>query len=124
MYYATMLIGDSQTMTSEAAVLGTPAIRCNTFVGRIHYLEEEEHSYQLTYGFRPEHSEQMFAKIQDLLSMGTESLKTEWNIRRQRLLQDKIDYTKFLIWYVENYSASVKEAKDEATNDEFWHSFK
>jgi len=28
LYYATMFIGDSQTMTAEAAVLGTPAIRC------------------------------------------------------------------------------------------------
>lgn len=124
MYYATMLIGDSQTMTSEAAVLGTPAIRCNTFVGRIHYLEEEEHSYQLTYGFRPEHSEQMFAKIQDLLSMGTESLKTEWNIRRQRLLQDKIDYTKFLTWFVENYPQSTQEAQGKPAIDIFWQQFR
>ena len=62
MYYATLFVGDSQTMTSEAAVLGTPSIRCNTFVGRIHYLEEEEHRYGLTYGFRPEESERMFAR--------------------------------------------------------------
>ena len=41
-YYATMFVGDSQTMTSEAAVLGTPAIRCNSFVGNISYLEEED----------------------------------------------------------------------------------
>lgn len=65
MYYATMLVGDSQTMTSEAAVLGTPAIRCNTFVGRIHYLEEEEHKYNLTYGFCPQQSEAMFQKIEE-----------------------------------------------------------
>jgi len=43
LYYSTMFIGDSQTMTSEAAVLGTPAIRNNSFVGRISYLEEQEH---------------------------------------------------------------------------------
>ena len=106
MYYATMLVGDSQTMTSEAAVLGTPAIRCNTFVGRIHYLEEEEHKYGLTYGFRPDQSEAMFQKIEELLSMP--NLKQEWQIRRQKMLSEKIDYAQFLTWFIENYPESRK----------------
>ena len=105
-YFATMLVGDSQTMTSEAAVLGTPAIRCNTFVGRIHYLEEEEHKYGLTYGFRPEQSEEMFQKIEELLSMP--NLKEEWQVRRQRMLSEKIDYAQFLAWFIENYPESQK----------------
>ena len=104
MYYATMFVGDSQTMTSEAAVLGTPAIRCNTFVGRIHYLEEEEHKYGLTYGFRPEQSEAMFSKIDELLSMS--DLKAEWQRRRQVMLSEKIDYSAFLTWFIENYPES------------------
>lgn len=95
LYYATMFVGDSQTMTSEAAVLGTPSIRCNTFVGRIHYLEEEEHRYHLTYGFRPENSEAMFARVNELLAMGTAALKAEWAKRREVLLKEKIDYTGF-----------------------------
>ena len=106
MYYATMLVGDSQTMTSEAAVLGTPAIRCNTFVGRIHYLEEEEHKYNLTYGFRPEQSEAMFQKIEELLSMP--DLKQEWQSRRQKMLSEKIDYAQFLTWFIENYPESKR----------------
>lgn len=110
MYYATMLVGDSQTMTSEAAVLGTPAIRCNTFVGRIHYLEEEEHKYGLTYGFRPDETEKMFEKIEELLAMP--NLKEEWQIRRQKMLSEKIDYTRFLTWFVENYPESRKIMKD------------
>jgi len=109
-YYATMLVGDSQTMTSEAAVLGTPAIRCNTFVGRIHYLEEEEHKYGLTYGFRPNHSEEMFQKIEELLSMP--DLKEEWQRRRQNMLSEKIDYASFLTWFIENYPDSQKLMKD------------
>lgn len=102
--YATMLIGDSQTMTSEAAVLGTPAIRSNSFVGRIAYLEEEENIYGLTYGYRPNESEKMFAKIEDLLSMP--NLEEEWHKRRQNMLKDKIDVTSFLVWFVENYPES------------------
>lgn len=112
MYYATMLVGDSQTMTSEAAVLGTPAIRCNTFVGRIHYLEEEEHKYGLTYGFRPEEAEKMFEKIEDLLAMP--DLKEEWQTRRQKMLSEKIDYSRFLSWFVENYPESKKIMKHDS----------
>lgn len=122
MYYATMLVGDSQTMTSEAAVLGTPAIRCNTFVGRIHYLEDEEHTYHLTYGFRPEQSEQMFSKIESLLAEGTDALKQEWTVRRQRLLQDKIDYTAFLVWFVEHYPESVRVSREGDAG--FWGQFR
>ena len=109
MYYATMLVGDSQTMTSEAAVLGMPAIRCNTFVGRIHYLEEEEHKYGLTYGFRPDDAEKMFEKIEELLAIP--NLKEEWQTRRQKMLSEKIDYTQFLTWFVENYPESRKVMK-------------
>ena len=119
MYYATMLVGDSQTMTSEAAVLGTPAIRCNTFVGRIHYLEEEEHKYDLTYGFRPEQSEAMFQKIEELLSMP--NLKHEWQRRRQKMLSEKIDYAQFLTWFIENYPESSIIMKD---NPEYQWRFK
>ncbi len=104
MYYATMLVGDSQTMTSEAAVLGTPAIRNNTFCGRISYLEEEEHKYGLTYGFLPSNSDEMFAKIEELLAMP--NLKEEWAIRRAKMLAEKIDTTAFFIWFIENYPAS------------------
>ena len=110
LYYATMFVGDSQTMTSEAAVLGTPAIRCNTFVGRIHYLEEEEHKYGLTYGFRPENSEAMFQRIDELLAMP--NLKEEWQTRRQKMLSEKIDYASFLAWFIENYPESRKILKD------------
>lgn len=119
MYYATMLVGDSQTMTSEAAVLGTPAIRCNTFVGRIHYLEEEEHKYNLTYGFRPDQSEDMFQKIEELLSMP--GLKQEWQLRRQKMLSEKIDYAQFLTWFIENYPESRKVMKE---NPDYQYRFK
>ena len=122
LYYATMFVGDSQTMTSEAAVLGTPSIRCNTFVGRIHYLEEEEHRYHLTYGFRPENSETMFARVNELLAMGTAALKAEWAKRRAVLLSEKIDYTAFLTWFIENYPQSVDVVR--TADMSFWEKFK
>jgi len=114
--YATMLISDSQTMSSEAAMLGTPSLRMNSFVGRISYLEEQEHRYQLTFGFKPEQASQMFSKIDELLKMP--NLKEEWQARRMKMLSEKIDVTSFMVWFVENYpeSAHVMKANPEYQN--------
>jgi len=38
--FASMYIGVSQIVTVEASVLGVPCMCCNTFVGRITYIEE------------------------------------------------------------------------------------
>lgn len=111
MYYATMLIGDSQTMTSEAAVLGTPAVKCNSFAGRLAVPNELEQKYGLCYSFLPEQHEAFFAKIDELLVIP--DLKGEWQSRRQRMLGDKIDYTEFLVWFVGNYPQSKKIAMEQ-----------
>ena len=107
LYYATLFIGDSQTMASEAAVLGTPSIRCNSFAGKISYLEEEEHKYGLTFGFTPNQFDQVLDKINELLNLP--DLKGEWKNRQRRLLNDKIDVTSFWLWFIENYPESKKE---------------
>lgn len=107
LFYATMLVSDSQTMTVEAAVLGTPAIRCNSFVGRCSIIEEIQHKYGLTYGFLPQDSEQMFAKISELLS--DEDLDAEWQRRRARMLEDKIDLTAWMVDLVDRYPQSLAD---------------
>jgi uncharacterized protein len=99
--FATLLVSDSQTMTAEAAILGTPAIRCNTFVGRISYLEELEHRYQLTYGFRPEDEGKMYAFIINLLDQ--HNLSEIWQQRRDKMLAEKIDVNAWMINFVESY---------------------
>lgn len=106
MYYASLYVGDSQTMTSEAAVLGVPALRCNTFVGRIAYLEEEEHQYGLTYGFTPDQFDLLVEKLESMLANPT--LKEDWQKKRQKLLNDKIDVSAFFTWFVENYPDSER----------------
>ena len=119
MYYATMLIGDSQTMTSEAAIMGTPAIRCNTFVRRISYLEEEEFTYNLTYGFLPNDSDAMFSKINELLVFP--DLKQEWQVRRAKMLTEKIDVTAFFVWFIENYPSSAETMRK---NPDYQYNFR
>jgi uncharacterized protein len=111
LYYATMFLGDSQTMTSEAAVLGTPAIRMNSLVGKIAYLEEEEHKYSLIYGFKPNQFDSMVLKINELLRMN--DIKFEWKKRRKKLLCDKINATSFFVWFIENYPKSIEIMKKD-----------
>lgn len=91
--YCSLLIGDSQTMTSEAAVLGVPSLRCNSFAGRISYLEEEEKKYELTFAYLPSQFEQLLVKLNELLS--NENVEIEWQEKRSKMLKDKINVTEF-----------------------------
>jgi hypothetical protein len=119
MYYATIFLGDSQTMTSEAAVLGVPSLRCNSFAGRISYLEEEEHKYGLTFGFLPTQFDILMNKLNDFLRIG--NLREEWQKRRRKMLDEKIDVTAFWLWLIENYLHCKTLVKD---NQDFWKQFK
>lgn len=109
LYYSQMLISDSQTMTMEAAVLGVPSFRCNTFANRLTVLEELELKYGLTFGYHPSQFDWMLYRIKEFLEIP--DLKEEWKKRRTKLLQDKIDVTSFWVWFVENYPESAKEIK-------------
>lgn len=100
MYYATMFIGDSQSMTSEAAVLGTPALKCNTFAGRLAVPNELENRYGLCFSFLPSQFDLMFDKMQQLLAMP--NLKAEWQRRVETMLKDKTDVTQFFVHYIEH----------------------
>ena len=68
LYYAKMFIGDSQTMTSEAAILGTPALKCNSFAHRLSLPNLLENEYDLCYAFSNNEFDKMLLKI-DLLKI-------------------------------------------------------
>jgi predicted glycosyltransferase len=83
--FASMVIGDSQTVTAEAAVLGVPNLRCNSFVGRITYLEELEKIFGLTKGFLPGDADKLIHTVQDYLE-NSEKIKHEMQRRRTKML--------------------------------------
>lgn len=107
LYYATLYIGDSQTMAAEAAVLGTPSVRCSPFVGKSPGLEELEHKYGLTYGLKVDEQKKVLKKIRELLKK--KNLKQQWQQRRQRMLAEKIDVTAFMADFIEQYPQSFYE---------------
>ena len=93
--FADMVIGDSQTMCGEAAVLGTPSLRCNTFVGRLSVPAELEHKYGLTVGFLPKDFDKLLAKMDEWLA--EPDLKQKWARKRQVMLRECVDLTDWII---------------------------
>jgi len=110
LFYAQILFGDSQTMTTEAAILGTPAIRCNSFVGEndMSNFKELENKYGLIFNYSD--PKKALEKAVELLHKP--GLKEEWNGKKERLLKDKIDVTGFITWFIENYPVSFSAMKE------------
>jgi predicted glycosyltransferase len=117
--FAELYIGDSQTMAAEAGVLGTPFIRFNDFVGRIGYLNELENEYQLGFGIKPANPDLLLKTTKELLEV--KNRKEIFQERRQKMLMDKIDYAKFLSWFIESYPQSVEIIKE---TPEYQYNFK
>lgn len=111
MYYSSLYIGDSQTMAAEAAVLGTPSLRFNDFVGKLSYLEDLEHNYGLTYGIKTSNVKSLYHLI-DKLSKTPNGTKDEWHKKKNKMLEQKIDLSAFLNWFFENYPRSVSLIKN------------
>lgn len=103
---AEILISDSQSMSMEAAMLGVPSIRFSDFAGKISVLEELEHKYNLTFGIPTHLPDKLFCKIEELLNML--DLQNEFKLRRLKMLNDKVDVTAFLNWFIQNYPMSVR----------------
>jgi len=109
-FYAKMLVTDTQTMTTEAALLGTPAVRCNHFVGPndMGNFVELEKKYGMIFNYRD--PDRALNKAVELIQKS--NLKKEWNGKRERLLRDKIDITAFMSWFIENYPESFEIMKE------------
>jgi len=99
MTFATLYIGDSQSMAVEAAMLGTPAIRFNDFAGKIGVLEELEKKYQLTIGIPSSEPERLYQTVNKLIA--TEHLQDIYQSRRQKMIAEKIDVATFFTNFIE-----------------------
>lgn len=110
LFFAKLFISDSQTMATEAGILGTPAIRCNSFVGvnDMSNFRELEQKYGLIFNFSD--AEEARKKIFELLSQN--NLKSLWADRVNSLLKDKIDMSKFMAWFIDNYPESIHITKE------------
>lgn len=108
LYYATLYVGEGGTTASEAAVLGTPSIYISSLVGTMGNFIELEETYDLLYSFTD--GEAALAKAIEILQ--DPASKEKWRSKRERLLEDKIDVTAFMVWFIENYPSSFTEMKE------------
>ena len=60
----------------------------------------------------------------DLLAMPAEERRALYVARREKMLSEKIDYAKFLTWFIENYPQSQQQTRENQKNDAFWAQFK
>ena len=96
-YYAKLCIGEGATMASEAAILGVPSIYVsNTERG---YLNELEREYELVYNI-PERDDALEKAIEILEN---DAIKSEWDLKRNMMLRDKIDVVDFIVNAIERY---------------------
>ena len=104
MAFASLYIGDSQTMAAEAGVLGVPFIRFNDFVGRIGYLKDLEDNYHLGYGVKTNEVKRLYEIVEELVNMSDRN--ETYRQRRAKMLSEKIDFASFLTWFIEEYPQS------------------
>ena len=104
--FAEFIISDSQTMSAESAVLGTPYIRFNDFVGKISYLDEIENKFKLGMGIKTKEKNNLFRSVDFLLNF--QNKRKIWNERKNAMLKEKIDLTGFLVWLFEDYDVKIK----------------
>jgi predicted glycosyltransferase len=103
--HANLYVGDSQAMAAEAAVLGTPALRLNTFVGdddmsKFVALEDE---YGLLFSIADE------SELVDRAEALTTEDREAWRSRRDALVADKIDVTGFMLEQIRESAGELQQ---------------
>jgi predicted glycosyltransferase len=91
---ASLLVADTQTMVTEAALLGTPAVRSNSFVGEDdmgNFVELEERGLVCNV----ESFERVRSTALDLLD--DDGATDRWESRRRELLDETVDLTELLV---------------------------
>ena len=118
MYYTDLFISDSTTMSTEAAILGTPSIEFDEYFYEIDQMIELEKIYKLVHCFRTSDEKGFLDKVSELSS--STNIKQVYQKRREDLIKDKIDVSSFLIWLFENYPNSLKDYNsDESIQENF-----
>ena len=111
LHYAQLLVCDSGTMTTEAAILGTPVVRCDSIVSNQNFgnFAELEHRYGLIYSLASPQ-----AALDRALDLAARpGLKDEWQKKREAMLKEKIDVNAFMVRFVEEYPASFASCREQ-----------
>lgn len=108
LYYCTLYFGEGGTTAIESALLGTHAIHIST-TAKFCGVFDDLRSYDLLW--ISEDTGESLTLAKELLSRSR--LKEEGRAKRKRLMDDKVDFTRFLVWFVENYPDSYRTMKSD-----------
>ena len=105
--FTSLYIGESTTMSAEAAVLGIPSICVNHM--NLGYLNDLSKNYGLIYKYDLSSKGRRAAIEKALEIVGNPDIKKEFLSKRETMLRDKIDVTDYMVWFIENYPDSMHE---------------
>lgn len=108
LYYADLYFGEGGTMAAEAAMLGTPSIHVESTETGIATGETSGNFLELRdrYGLLFFFADQDYAFRKAIDVIKTEKYKKEWQKRRKKLINDKIDVTAWITDFIERYPES------------------
>lgn len=96
LYYASLYFGESGTMATESAILGTPTVRVSTLAKLLGNFKELNEKYKLVEYF--DSDETGYQRAKEILN--DPNSEVIWRQRAKKLLDDKIDVTKFMVNFV------------------------
>lgn len=113
MAFASLVFGESGTMSEEAAMLGVPAIQIDT--KGAFYTRHLQNDFGLMKLYTESEEDQIAAIRYGVELLRDDKVKEIWMKKRQAMLKGKIDVTSFLVWIVENYPKSREIIKKDKT---------
>ncbi|HOX36241.1 MAG TPA: DUF354 domain-containing protein [Methanoregulaceae archaeon] len=104
LYYASLYVGEGATMATEAALLGTPSIYISSLARLMGNFIELEKTYGLLSSFSD--TTAALGKAEEILT--DPHSKENWKLKKERLLNDKIDVTAFMVRSVEDCVSGIR----------------
>lgn len=103
---ASLIVSESLTMAAEASFLGTPAVCISTaLAGTL----DEEVRLGLIELFR--NSDGIIERSVDIIR--DPNYKEQFKAKSREIVNDKIDVTAFMVWFIENYPVSFETMRKD-----------
>ena len=113
--FASLFVGESGTMASESALLGTPVVYINSLPLMCYLKLEQDHGILKHF----DSGERVFEYIKQIIQ--NKDLKLQATQNRDVMVQNFINPTDFLGWFIENYPNSKKIMQE---NPDYQYTFK
>ena len=98
--FAHLVVGESASVSAEAAMLGVPNIRVSTFARRQPVLVELEERYGLVREFLPDEMDEFFVTLDEYRARN--DLTAEFVERRDKMLAETVNLAQ---WFVDRFEA-------------------